>query len=707
MNAADAWSAVRPSVLAHAGARRLLRDCVRRLASLSVDGASAQAIARIRSAASDLAERLPATVSLHTALCASILCDLRAQGWRLRLSPKWIEVAPPLDDDGSVEARKAQIRAAHLIERDAQLCQPSVRRFVREMERRRLHKGEWRSIFTLMRDGRELGDALRKAATLPPGPARLAALRKSIDPYLQVVAPDAVCKFTGLRLLDVWRYFRHTWNTTYMSTPGRKVWFLVRDRAAPNHPVLGIGALGSSIVQLAPRDRWIGWRTEEFLAALRAKPTVGWARWLRSSLTKLIADIYVVDFRSEGVVGNGDVARPSKDVVLRLRSLAADEWRVHRLYPARQAHKAAVQKGRQTDWKAEARAHLFRAKRAEHLAELLEARRSLLAASFRQPTAPALKRALAQRAAAQAIATVLRYVKAAHVGVDMMDITICGAVAPYNAVLGGKLVGLLMASPEVAAAYNNRYKGVASIIASSMAGRPIRRRPNLAFLGTTSLYGVASSQYNRLRMSAERAGGRAGEELVFTPVGRTVGFGSFHFSRDTMKVLEIALARQVPGRPVNSIFGEGVNPKLRKVRSALDLLGLPSDVLLQHGSPRIIYAVPIARNFRDVLVGRTARAMPLIPLRPNTSARIAEFWLERWLARRIDNPAVQAAVVAHSLAYPVRHGARGALPPVAGEDGPLFTELVSPVVSETSSVRVRRRANAGQAAQGAAAVSPG
>ena len=28
------------------------------------------------------------------------------------------------------------------------------------------------------------------------------------------------------------------------------------------------------------------------------------------------------------------------------------------------------------------------------------------------------------------------------------------------------------------------------------------------------------------------------------------------------------------GRPVNSIFGEGVSPKLRKVRQAVDLLNL-------------------------------------------------------------------------------------------------------------------------------------
>ncbi len=703
---AEGWTGIRPSIWGDAAARRLLRDCVRQLVALRAGDATAQAIARIREQAADLSRQLPASIGLQTALCASVLCDLRAQGWRLRLSARTIELAPPLDEESSVEARKAQIRAAHLIERDAQLCQPSVRRFIREMERRRLHNGEWHSVFSLMRDGRELAQRLRQACALPLGPARVAALRKVVDPYVQVVDPEAVCQFTGLRLLDIWRYSRHTWNTAYLSTPGRKVWVLVRDRAAPNHPIIGIGALGSAIVQLSPRDRWVGWTAEEFLASLRKKPTVAWARWLHSSLSELIGDIYVTDFRSEGILRRGDVTRPGLDVVRRLKNLAADEWRVHRLYPDRRAHKAAVQRGREGDWKAEARAHLFRAKRAEHLAELLEARRALRATGFREPTVTALRRALGTGSGARAITTVLRYMKAAHVGIDMMDITICGAVAPYNALLGGKLVGLLMASPEVAAAYGRRYRHAPSIIASSIAGRPVRRRPHLVLLGTTSLYGVASSQYNRLRMPAERAGGRPGEELAFIPVGRTVGFGSFHFSRDTMKLLEIVLARELRGRPVNSIFGEGVNPKLRKVRSALDLLGLPSDLLLQHGSPRIIYSVPLARNFRDVLMGRPARAMSLIPDRPNASARIAEYWRERWLARRIDRLDVLQTVDTHSLAYPVRHGGRVVLPPVAGEDGPLFTELVPPVVGETSSVPVRPRANADQVAQAAAAASP-
>ncbi len=683
------WAAIRPRVLADPGARRLIRDCVRRLVELGADGATAQAIARIREGASDLAADLSVPVRLETALCSSVLCDLRAQGWQFRLWPRRIEIAPPADQS-SVEARKAQTRAAHLIERDAQLCQPSVRWFVRGMERRRLHNGEWRSIFSLMRDGRELSEALRRAAALPVGPARLAALRGAVDPYVQVVEPGALCQFTGLRLLDVWRYFRHTWNTAYLSTPGRKVWLLVRDRAAPNHPVLGIGALGSSLVQLGPRDRWIGWRAEEFLSALRAIPTVGWARWLQASLSTLIAAVYVSDFRAEGIVCKGDLTHPKKELIRRLRDLAAAEWRVHRLYPDRRAHKTAAERGGEADWKAQAQAPLFRAKRAEHLAELLEARRALLATGFRQPSAAALRRVLAKSAGARAIATVLRYVKATHVGVDMMDITVCGAVAPYNAVLGGKLVGLLMASPEVAAAYERRYRGLPSIIASSMAGRAIRRQPRLVLLGTTSLYGAASSQYNRLRMPATFAGGRGADVLAFIPVGKTVGFGSFHFSQGTMKLLEIILARHLHGRPVNSIFGEGVNPKLRKVRSALDLLDLPSDLLLQHGSPRIIYTVPIARNFRDVLMGRASRATRLVPDRPDAGVRIIEFWRTRWLAGRIENLAVVEAVAEHSLAYPIRHGARVTLPTVPGEEGPLFAELASAPVAEAGSLSVGR-----------------
>ena len=51
----------------------------------------------------------------------------------------------------------------------------------------------------------------------------------------------------------------------------------------------------------------------------------------------------------------------------------------------------------------------------------------------------------------------------------MADISVCGAVAPYNPVLGGKLVSMLLTSPEVVRAYHDRYSEAESEIASAVA----------------------------------------------------------------------------------------------------------------------------------------------------------------------------------------------------------------------------------------------
>ena len=45
------------------------------------------------------------------------------------------------------------------------------------------------------------------------------------------------------------------------------------------------------------------------------------------------------------------------------------------------------------------------------------------------------------------------------------------------------------------------------------------------------------------------------------------------------------LGRSKNGRKVNSIFGEGVNPLMRKVR---EFVGLPSAAFLNHGNKRIL-----------------------------------------------------------------------------------------------------------------------
>jgi hypothetical protein len=187
-------------------------------------------------------------------------------------------------------------------------------------------------------------------------------------------------------------------------------------------------------------------------------------------------------------------------------------------------------------------------------------------------------------------------------------------------------------------------------------------------LGTTSLYGIAPSQYNRLKIPAAAAGGPKATTLTFECLGRTAGYGSYHFSRETLAALEPLLGRLQRGRPVNSIFGEGVNPKLRKVRAALDAVGLPSNLLLQHGSPRLVYGIALASNFRDILLGLKSRPTYVIPDRRDATARIVEFWRTRWLSNRVMSAEVIKALTGHSLISPVHHGARVVMPSSNGDE---------------------------------------
>jgi Domain of unknown function (DUF4338) len=63
-------------------------------------------------------------------------------------------------------------------------------------------------------------------------------------------------------------------------------------------------------------------------------------------------------------------------------------------------------------------------------------------------------------------------VRKAGLASQVADVSVCGAIAPYNSLLGGKLIALLRASKEVRDAYRNRYAGQVSIISSQMRAVP-------------------------------------------------------------------------------------------------------------------------------------------------------------------------------------------------------------------------------------------
>jgi hypothetical protein len=94
---------------------------------------------------------------------------------------------------------------------------------------------------------------------------------------------------------------------------------------------------------------------------------------------------------------------------------------------------------------------------------------------------------------------------------------------------------------------------------------------------------------------------------------------------------------------------------------------------------RVVYGIPLARNFREILLGLESRPKYLIPKTDGKIAteRLAAFWRKRWLLRRIENPGIMEDVSKHTLAYPITHGARVPLP--KGEQRELFEGNASDV----------------------------
>jgi uncharacterized protein (UPF0305 family) len=602
----------------------------------------------------------------------SVILDLVAQGWDLSVTKKDVTVKPP-ESEG--HAAKETVRNGHLLGRDAQLRERSVLDFIRNMERRRLYANGWHSIFSLMRDGRDLAEKIEEVRDLEDDSAQLQALSHVIAPYIQFVEGDAVCEHTGLRLGDIWRYFRHTWVNEYKSIPGRSTMILIRDAAAPNHPVIGIAALGSSVVQHRVRDEWIGWQSDIFVKLIEANPTRKIAKWLSESLKHLISEIYIKDLLAEGILTRRNISHPMEEIIERLLRESDRAIRKHRQNPQKKSHKGQKEDdNRNAYWEQEARTYLYRSKRCKQLAKLLSIRRIFDENEISSGLRRNLQIAIQRNKVRGAVAQLVRMMKARHVGVDMMDITVCGAIAPYNALLGGKLVCMLLCSPEVTEHYAKKYGDQVSIIASSMRGKPVVRKPNLVLLCTTSLYGVGSSQYNRVKIPLDEVGGNAEESVVYEDLGHSYGFGTYHFSKETIRLGDTLISRRKNGRLVNSIFGEGVNPLMRKIREALEIVGLRSDELLLHGNRRVTYGIRLARNFREILLGIDARPKYLINRKSpkKQTQRIGAYWLSRWLSKRITRPGILEEVAKHTLTYPIRHGAVVSLPDAFEEAGTLL-----------------------------------
>jgi len=58
---------------------------------------------------------------------------------------------------------------------------------------------------------------------------------------------------------DLFRIFRYYWSSPSSDYVGRRMRLLIRDDGITGSPIIGIAAIGSSIIHIPDRDKWIGW----------------------------------------------------------------------------------------------------------------------------------------------------------------------------------------------------------------------------------------------------------------------------------------------------------------------------------------------------------------------------------------------------------------------------------------------------------------
>lgn len=594
--------------------------------------------------------------------CIRVLADLVRLRWRVVRRGYSYALENPTETTRSrtteeLVASKVAIRDELGPVVEEQRSQPAVLAFMERMERGTRTR---RSVHGLVAEASELNGRLADAAAVS-GAERVEVLRGAVRPYLQRATGDPD-EFTGIPLRDVWRYFRFSWSIPQTPVPGRQLLYLVRDAAHPRHAVMGIASLNNCPLEMGEtRETYIGWHRVAIAARFHAAASQG-REALEGEMTWLFDRIEVslaeVDWTN--LVTPGEVAQPDARVVARiaevgerfarrrerlLREIASGTeepfdavgWESADAPPVDDAVLHLEEKASANERMHVARRQLIAKKRAHSIGRLLQAKIALAANADALSDPDRVATALELDAVRSALNIVVEALKARRAGANIMELTTCGAVAPYGPLLGGKLVALMMTSPQVGADYRATY-GKPSIISSQMLNRPVVRDNALVYLGTTSLYVHGSSQYNRLRVPA-RTFAPDQPELRYHPIGETRGFGTVQFSPETSRAIDALVSSSKEYKDVNSVFGEGTSPKLRKIKQGMRLIGFNPDRMLRHQQRRLIYAVPLSDHSREWLMERRQDLPSYLtdPASfPEATQAVAELWRSRWLAARLD-----------------------------------------------------------------------
>lgn len=578
--------------------------------------------------------------SLKYASALSVLMDLSLQGWIFDIEEGSLTLK--MENDNLDDKQKLRYRLS--AEKNAQFKTPSVAAFIKQMESNRNYRGNNISVRDLIGDKHYLIEQIKNG-------------QRVCEPYIQLVTSERD-KLTGYKLSDIWRYFRYTWSIPYKTMPGRNLFYLVRDRLQPYHPIIGIFALGNSVLNLTVRDDDIGWTVEAIKKNMALKTENTYCEQIISETdgkhvkTKISR---AIENEAEHFARTTEYANKMYPLLLQniedaISEIYLKDLGYHRntKYPKQEkieeliamaeeyAEKSINNKNNEKspNWEEEAQSNLFKRKRAAELAKLLETKRIFNGVTG-ETNREKLNQLLLSEAGRKAIHTALIANRKRKIGSNMMDIIVCGSIPPYNELLGGKLISILSCSPTVISDYTHRYENQISEIASRMKGQRVVRDSRLVYLGTTSLYAVGSSQYNRIKVPLSE-----NSNLEFRKMGITEGFGTVFFSKETTSLFSKLLELQDGGKKINHVFGEGTSPRFRMISRGLSSIGIKAEAFLKHYSPRIVYSINLADNTNEYLLGFDKDVNYGYDLNDSAiveqkTQELIDYWYNRWLTKRL------------------------------------------------------------------------
>ncbi|TCQ86875.1 MULTISPECIES: Druantia anti-phage system protein DruA [Rahnella] len=198
--------------------------------------------------------------------------------------------------------------------------------------------------------------------------------------------------------------------------------------------------------------------------------------------------------------------------------------------------------------------------------------------------------------------------------VNVMDAYVLGALPPYNALLGGKLIACLLRSRDLYDDFTIAYGNTVGVISQEV------KKARLLAITTSSSMG-RSSVYNRLKLDGIQ---------YLKSIGYTGGWGHFHIPDSLFTELRDYLRDHDHTYADQHSFGNGSNWRLRTTKAALNALGFKND-LMKHGIQREVFICQLAENTISML--HSGEGKP--DLSSLLSAKeISECALERWMLPR-------------------------------------------------------------------------